>query len=366
MDLIKIKIGEFKEKKNHFVHCFFPCLNRSIAEVGKNIERCFEECYLPKNFIITENNSPFFLFICWDISPKDYALVYNLLAPVFGDSHINEPQICEAVICHTYDSVNSCYDYYVVEGPNMNSVMGRVVELESPIIDYYINLWYATELFNYKIKDFCINETGIIISNKKGLLDLEKITIPSSRIGATIFLNFLLDKKVNRMAVPNVAEYTVVPENLLKVDDRGKVYFNSPNNRTPFVVLAKDPELKERLYKNFFNSPQIYKEYLKSKSGAENISDVIQSFEEERIEAIELKHKKEKLFFMNDLYYCERDILQSKSRIEQKKEELSVCIPFPQIPREFLQKWNGSNFFGYLVNEKGICKLDIEKGDVNV
>lgn len=360
----RIKIGEFDSKI--FFHYFVICsLNKSLIEQGRIIERYLKDgnfIIIPRETVIEEDivyRSSLVLF--WSTEKittinsieellygenSEIQSVYGQLIANNGKNHYSiltygnlkgadSAGRYSYLLTHKY--TNGKYIYTLFCGESFKGAFKNIVEPETVVLDLSFtgkrsNVYNNCYSFNnYKIKDYYKNDNVIIVSDVKGVIDLEtlKNVIPTGKV---MILNILPGWK-NPLLNPGYFEgisidiIGFIPKN--KVDLENQNTLSQAARERKLILtdniedLTKEVELRCQVG---FNAAL---KYIRDKGISwENI---IKCFEKRRFETGLKQAKREKIDLLNYLKQAREQLKETQAKIHTLEYKTQTFIPMPKI-----------------------------------
>ena len=377
-----IKIGNFDKKQTfHFCTLAFEDI-KDIYEQGRIVECYLQKnnfLLLPRNIIkktITEDGVEriicFYtsLIFMWDdvIDCNDKAKFENSVIRQLNKMLLTENKITSIgkfignngtltwafnkrlstsdfdaqysyLITHKYK--DGVYEYKIVSTSSFKKHFSLLGNLENTVLDMVFtgrcqNSYNNCYTFNnYKIKEALITDEKLILSNVKGVIDLEKCKYPTNYV---LMIN-LLPEWINMKNKYNDYYYnmnlrimSLVPEDKVRIEDNRVFYKNSMLcNGSDKVVLSKNEEKRYDIINAFLrnnNATEAANEYIASK---EDMESVIRKFEQSRIEQEKQNLINERQEMINYIVMTRRQIAEREGRVAMLEYRTKEFLPFPDI-----------------------------------
>lgn len=380
MTIDVIKIDEF-EKKQIFSYCVLHFKNiLDVHEQGKILECYFQN----RNFLLIprnqyeniakdnegnthRNNYSSALLLLWteignneelekikDTMTKMLSNESNILIQgklILGNGSISftfdkAPLLNDNDAAYSYlithRFINNKYIYRISSNESFkNHFIDNVTNLNGIVLDIVFT-GRATNIYNncynfsnYKIKDYLIKDNKVILSNVKGVIDLEKCFVPANYI---TMLNLL---QTWRNPIELYSDYysnmsiriaTLVPEDKVRIED-SNAYFNNKiidtSNRR--VIVLRDEEKRYELLNNYIKSWNISAMVSEFISSKETLEMLIERFNKGRIEQEKENIRREREEAINYVRISQKQIEEIEERILLLEHRTKDFIPFPDI-----------------------------------
>lgn len=275
------------------------------------------------------------------------------------------------LVVHKYK--DGVYEYKIISTTSFKNHFSLLGDLENIVLDMVFtgrcqNLYNNCYTFNnYKIKEALITEQKFILSNVKGVIDLEKCKYPTNYV---LMIN-LLPEWIN-MKIGHIDYYcnmslrimSLIPEDKVKIEGNKVFYKNSMLcNGSDKVVLAKDENKRYDIINTFLrnnNAGEAASEYIASKEDTET---VIKRFEQARTEQERHNLINERQEMINYIIMARRQIADSEERVVTLEYRTKEFIPFPDIilPKNPKTNRNNMDIASMLKMKNG--KYIIEEGE---
>lgn len=275
------------------------------------------------------------------------------------------------LVVHKYNE--GVYDYRIVSSSSFKKHFLLLRDLENVVLDMVFtgrcqNNYHNCYTFNnYKIKEALVTEEKLILSNVKGVIDLEKCKYQTNYV---LMIN-LLPEWVNMKNEytdyyynMNLKIMSLVPEDKVRIEGN-KVFYKSFMlcNGSDKVVLAKDEDKRYDIINVFLrnnNAGEAASEYIASK---EDMETVIKRFEQARIEQEKQNLINERQEMINYIMMSRRQIADNEERVVMLEYRTKEFLPFPDIvlPKNPKSNRNGMDIMSMLKMKNG--KYIIEEGE---
>lgn len=410
-----IKIGDFDKKQTfHFCTLAFEDI-KDIYEQGRIVE-----CYLQKdNFLLlprniikkaveedgTERIIRYYtsLIFMWDdiIEYNDMTKIENSVIGQLNKMLLAENKISAIgkfignngkmswdlnkklsngsdfdaqysyLVVHKYN--NGVYDYKIVSTSSFKKHFALLNDLENIVLDMVFtgrcqnpyNNCYTFD--SYKIKEAFVSDEKLILSNVKGVIDLEKCKYPTNYV---LMINLLPEWTNMKNEYSdyyynmNLRIMSLVPEDKVRIEGNKVLYkcFMLCNGSDK-VVLAKDEDKRYDIINVFLrnnNAGEAASEYIASK---EDMESVIRRFEQSRIEQEKQNLINERQEMINYILMTRRQIADNEERVVMLEYRTKEFLPFPDIvlPKNPKNGRNNMDITSMLKMKNG--KYIIEEGE---
>lgn len=365
----RIKIGEFDSKI--FFHYFVMCsLNKSLTEQGRIIERYLKDenfIIIPRETVVEEDivyRSSLVLF--W--STEEITSINSIQELLYGENSeiqsvygwliANNGKNCYEILTYgrlrgadsggrysyllTHKHTNGKYIYTLFCGESLKGTFKNITDPETTVLDLSFtgkrsNMYNNCYSFNnYKIKDYYKNDNVIIVSDVKGVIDLESLKNVMSTgmpTGGVTVLNILPGWKNPLVSNPAYFEgisidiIGFIPEN--KVDLENQNILSQVAKEHKLILtdniedLVKEVELRRQIG---FNAAL---KYIRDK----NIpwENIIKCFEKRRFEIGLKQAKREKIDLLNYLKQARNQLKETQAKIHTLEYQTQTFIPMPKI-----------------------------------
>lgn len=380
MTIDVIKIDEF-EKKQIFSYCVLHFKNiLDVHEQGKILECYFQD----KNFLLIPRNQyenvandnegntyrdsySSALLLLWTETGNNGELekirdtltkMLSNESNIFGQGKLvlgngltsfalnkipplNDNDVAYSYLI-THRFINNKYVYRISSNESFrNHFIDNATNLNGIVLDIVFT-GRATNTYNncygfsnYKIKDYLIKDNKIILSNVKGVIDLEKCFAPTNYI--TMF-NLLQTWRNPMELYPeyysnmSIRIATLVPEDKVRIENTN-VYFNNKiiDNFNRRIIVLRDEEKRYELLNNYIKSWNISAMVSEFISSKETLEMLIERFNKGRIEQEKENIRREREEAINYVRITQKQIEDMEERILLLEHRTKEFIPFPDI-----------------------------------
>lgn len=377
-----IKIGEFENKKE-FSYCVLQFNNiTDIQEQGRIVECYFQD----KNFLLIPRNEYSNPIIDEDgnIIREDYSISLLLLWTNIKDNNAfndikttmekmlsNETNITgqgkmvlgngltsftlskqslrddsdaqySYLISHRF--INNRYIYKISSNDKFRSHFNdrdRFINMEGTVLDIVFTGRDRNEyhncynFFGYKIKDYLVKDNKVILSNVKGVIDLEKCIVPTNYVTILNLLqtwNNPLEIYPNYYSNMSIRIATLIPEDKAIIKNNS-VYYNNRviDSTNKKVMVLKDENKRYELLNDFFENWNIGSVVSAFISSKETLETLIERFNRDIIEQEKENILMEREETIDYIRTIKRQIADMEEKIILLEYRTKDFIPFPEI-----------------------------------
>lgn len=375
-----IKIGEFENKKV-FSYCVLQFNNiTNIQEQGRIVECYFQDknfLLIPRNEysnsirdedgnIIREDYSTALLLLWTNIKDNNAlndikTTMEKMLSSetnitgqgkmVLGDGltsftlskqSLRDDSGAQYSYLISHRFINNRYIYKISSNDNFKSHFNdRFINMEGTVLDIVFTGRDTNEyhncynFFGYKIKDYLVKDNKIILSNVKGVIDLEKCIVPTNYVTILNLLqtwNNPLEIYPNYYSNMSIRIATLIPEDKAIIKNNG-VYYNNrvidSTNRK--VMVLKDENKRYELLNDFFKNWNIGSVISAFISSKETLETLIGRFNRDIIEQEKENILMEREETINYIRTIKRQIADMEEKIILLEYRTKDFIPFPEI-----------------------------------
>lgn len=370
-----IKIGDFDKKLQfHFITIYFKNI-KEVSNQGKILEYYFNDknfLLLPRNEIydIQENNSDeaskdiFYtsLMLFWTYDKINVSEIEEKFRNMFlkesnmytnSDLFLNNGVTTRNLSSGGYNDKDGYYSYLITHQYIDNKYTYRITSTcaffehfkllknhnldSNTVLDLVFtgkntNQRHNTYDFsNYRVKDFLIKDGYAILSNTKGVIDLNDIQLNTNN-NYVYIMNFLLDWKnplSDGFGGMSVKGFSFVPEKFVRVKD-GKIVSDLMIDLNQSIIIPKDHELRKEMTKRIMTlAPNKVNEiFVASKVTTEY---VLANFDKQRMERKKQELINNRRELINMITMNKRSIRESEENILVLENRLRNFVPFPKI-----------------------------------
>lgn len=375
-----IKIGEFENKKV-FSYCVLQFNNiTNIQEQGRIVECYFQDknfLLIPRNEysnsirdedgnIIREDYSTALLLLWTNIKDNNalndikttmekmlssetnitgqgkMVLGNGLTSFTLSKQSLRDDSGAQYSYLISHRFINNRYIYKISSSDNFKSHFNDIfINMEGTILDIVFTGRDTNEyhncynFFGYKIKDYLVKDNKIILSNVKGVIDLEKCIVPTNYVTILNLLqtwNNPLEIYPNYYSNMSIRIATLIPEDKAIIKNNG-VYYNNrvidSTNRK--VMVLKDENKRYELLNDFFKNWNIGSVVSAFISSKETLETLIGRFNRDIIEQEKENILMEREETINYIRTIKRQIADMEEKIILLEYRTKDFIPFPEI-----------------------------------
>lgn len=375
-----IKIGEFENKKI-FSYCVLQFNNiTNIQEQGRIVECYFQDknfLLIPRNEysnsirdedgnIIREDYSTALLLLWTNIKDNNalndiktimekmlssetnitgqgkMVLGNGLTSFTLSKQPLRDDSGAQYSYLISHRFINNRYIYKISSNDNFKSHFNDIfINMEGTVLDIVFTGRDTNEyhncynFFGYKIKDYLVKDNKIILSNVKGVIDLEKCIVPTNYVTILNLLqtwNNPLEIYPNYYSNMSIRIATLIPEDKAIIKNNG-VYYNNrvidSTNRK--VMVLKDENKRYELLNDFFKNWNIGSVISAFISSKETLETLIGRFNRDIIEQEKENILMEREETINYIRTIKRQIADMEEKIILLEYRTKDFIPFPEI-----------------------------------
>ena len=246
------------------------------------------------------------------------------------------------LISHRF--INNRYIYKISSNDKFRSHFNdrdRFINMEGTVLDIVFTGRDRNEyhncynFFGYKIKDYLVKDNKVILSNVKGVIDLEKCIVPTNYVTILNLLqtwNNPLEIYPNYYSNMSIRIATLIPEDKAIIKNNS-VYYNNrvidSTNRK--VMVLKDENKRYELLNDFFENWNIGSVVSAFISSKETLETLIERFNRDIIEQEKENILMEREETIDYIRTIKRQIADMEEKIILLEYRTKDFIPFPEI-----------------------------------